>query len=135
MLNRHEYEFVLERACLQFEPNDPQFIDVCNTTYDHISDAKEFARLQSTRHFGPFSLYLAFKKKIDNLLNYFILNEAINEASDLCHLFYVIHSSDKQLLEDIDSQLIGSLDLVKVCINLNLSLLHLIQLFIYFRNI
>ncbi|CAG2166995.1 unnamed protein product, partial [Oppiella nova] len=30
VLDRHEYEFVLNRACLQYEPNDPKYIDICH---------------------------------------------------------------------------------------------------------
>ncbi|CAG2123518.1 unnamed protein product, partial [Medioppia subpectinata] len=29
VLDRHEYEFVLNRACLQLEPNDPKYIEIC----------------------------------------------------------------------------------------------------------
>jgi len=45
--------------------------------------------------------------------NHFILREAISDASALVQLFYVIHSNDSQLLDDIHSDVVQDLPLVK----------------------
>jgi small subunit ribosomal protein S22 len=66
------YEFVLDRACLQFEPDDPLFVDVCEAVYDEINEKRRFDFLKSTRHYGPFVFYLARTRKMDNLLLYSI---------------------------------------------------------------
>ncbi|CAG2121029.1 unnamed protein product, partial [Medioppia subpectinata] len=113
VLDRHEYEFVLNRACLQLEPNDPKYIEICHTTYEHIVANSQFGSLQSTRHFGPFCYYLAFNSKIDKLLNDYILRESVSDASALVQLFYVIHSQDSQLLDEIHSEVVSDLPLIK----------------------
>ncbi len=114
VFERHDYEFVLDRACLQFEPDDQNYINVCHSTYEHILETKKFNILRSTRHFGPMTFYYAFNKKIDDLLLYFILNEAIDDGKDLVQLYFIIHPKDQK---DIDLDSSDSLQIVKVLIN------------------
>lgn len=68
VLDEGNYEFVLNRACLQYEPFDADYHRVTALTYQHINDNKTFDVLRSTRHFGPMTFYLAWHKLIDNLL-------------------------------------------------------------------
>ncbi|CAG2121050.1 unnamed protein product, partial [Medioppia subpectinata] len=82
VLDRHEYEFVLNRACLQLEPNDPKYIEICQTTYEHIVANSQFG-------------------------------ESVSDASALVQLFYVIHSQDSQLLDEIHSEVVSDLPLIK----------------------
>jgi len=113
VLDRHEYEFVLNRACLQYEPNDPKYIDICHKTYEHIVANNQFQPLRSTRHFGPFCYYLAFDSRIDKLLNDYILREEVSDGSALVQLYYDIHSSDAQLLDEIHAEVVSDVQLIK----------------------
>ena len=63
---------VLDRACVQFEPDDPDYIRVTCATYDHVDAARLYERLQNTRHLGALAFYLAWHRRIDNLLLHFI---------------------------------------------------------------
>lgn len=62
------YEFILDRACLQFEPDDPLFILTAESTYDAIDRRGHYDFLKSTRHFGPMVFYLVRVRKMDGLL-------------------------------------------------------------------
>ena len=74
-LDREDYTLVLDRACVQFEPDDPDYIRVTSATYDHVDAARLYDRLQNTRHFGALAFYLAWHRRIDNLLLHFIQHE------------------------------------------------------------
>lgn len=67
-LDEGNYEFVLNRACIQFEPYDKDYHRVTATTYQHINEHSAFDVLRSTRHFGPMAFFLAWHRIIDNLL-------------------------------------------------------------------
>ena len=68
LFDREEYEYVLDRACIQFEPDDPLYIEIVQKTYKHINGEKKFDKLRSTRHFGGLGFYLCWWNEIDNLL-------------------------------------------------------------------
>ncbi|TGZ74125.1 hypothetical protein CRM22_001119 [Opisthorchis felineus] len=75
MLNRGQYLYILDRACNQFEPDDPEYIRICHSVYNHVN-ANSWAPIHSTtetdptstdnplrllrhtRHYGPLALYL-----------------------------------------------------------------------------
>lgn len=63
-----EFEFILDRACIQFEPDDRQYHDITLNTYCRLNEQMAFDKLRSTRHYGPLCFYLALTKNIDNLL-------------------------------------------------------------------
>ena len=69
------YEFILDRACIQFDPDDPQYVAIVESTYDHIDEMKDYDFLKSTRHYGPLVFYLTRTRKMDNLLLFNIQNE------------------------------------------------------------
>jgi small subunit ribosomal protein S22 len=69
------YEFVLDRACLQFEPDDPKYIEVVEHTYSSIDKKQDYDYLSSTRHFGPMVFYLVRTRQMDNLLIHYIKSE------------------------------------------------------------
>ena len=89
-LERGDYEFVLDRACSQFEPDDPIYIRVTRKTYDHVNERGQFAALRSTRHFGPMTLHLVLSKRLDDLLLHFITKEETDAAADLVRLFHSV---------------------------------------------
>ena len=92
-LKRGEYEFVLDRACAQFDPDDPNYIRVTRKTYDFVDDKRHYATLRSTRHFGPMALHLVLSQRMDDLLCYFIAVEDIAAAADLVRVFQKVRSS------------------------------------------
>lgn len=67
-LDEQKYEFILDRACLQFEPYDKNYHRVTTAVYEHINKNNQFDCLRSTRHFGPMAFFLAWHQLIDNLL-------------------------------------------------------------------
>jgi len=103
------YEFVLDRACLQFEPDDPLYISVVETTYDSIDQKRHYDFIRATRHYGPFVFYLIRTRKMDNLLIYNLQKERVQEGSSLMiALFHLIFPECKSRVEsnnlnDIDS--------------------------------
>uniref|UniRef100_A0A6M2CT39 Putative 28s ribosomal protein ovary overexpressed n=1 Tax=Rhipicephalus microplus TaxID=6941 RepID=A0A6M2CT39_RHIMP len=91
VLDKQWYRFVLDRACIQFEPDDAEYIRVTHATYDHIDAKRGFHELRSTRHFGPMAFYLAVVGKVDNLLIDLLQREMIDDTGHLLRLFYHIH--------------------------------------------
>lgn len=102
LLERKEYEFVLDRACIQFEPNDPDYQRVVSITYQHINDHDGFDYLRSTRHFGALTFFLAWHKNIDNLLLELIETSHIEEAIKLLDLFSKLQAVNYEKAEDLD---------------------------------
>ncbi|XP_044268304.1 28S ribosomal protein S22, mitochondrial [Tribolium madens] len=91
LLKRGEYNFILDRACLQFEPNDELYQKVCSVTYQHINENNKFDDIRSTRHFGSFAFFITWHKMIDNLLLDLIESEHIDEAKALVELYGQLH--------------------------------------------
>ncbi|KAJ8951091.1 hypothetical protein NQ318_003789 [Aromia moschata] len=103
LLNRQEYEFILDSACIQYEPDDPEYQRIVSIVYQHINDNNGFELLRSTRHFA-FSWF-----GIKLLITYYfelIETVHIEEASKLVELYCKVHnvtinnSSDLKMLED-----------------------------------
>lgn len=104
-MKNQDYLFVLERACIQFEPDDPNYIRVTQRTYDVINDNNHFGVLQSTRHFGPMSFYYALAKKIDNLLLDMIQRELISNGAQLVELYYIVNPKSGLNIEKLHNPL------------------------------
>lgn len=92
----NRYLFVLERACLQFEPDEHDYIRVTSTVYEHINQMRQFELLRSTRHFGPMSFYLANNKKIDLLLLDMVDRSLLSDAAGLVRLYCILNDFDFQ---------------------------------------
>ena len=69
------YEFVLDRACLQFEPDDPLYISVVEKVYETVDSRQHYDYLYSTRHYGVMVFYLVRLRKMDRLLIHYIQKE------------------------------------------------------------
>jgi len=95
VLNRGWYIFALDRACVQFEPDDEYFIGVTHRVYDHIREKQAFDVLRSTRHFGPMSLYFAVTKKGDELVLFFLTTNRLEEAADFVKLLHIVHPDSR----------------------------------------
>lgn len=103
-LDRHEYEFVLDRMCTQFEPYEQAFHDVSSQVYQHINDTKQFDILRSTRHFGPMSFFLAWHKMIDDLVIEMVERDFLTNAVEVICLMYNLNDIqyDKTILKRLD---------------------------------
>nr|CAG4646479.1 EOG090X0AW0 [Macrothrix elegans] len=106
-LQRGDYEFVLDRACTQFEPDDSDYIRVTRKTYDHIDMNKQYEVLRSTRHFGPLTLHLVLSKRMDDLMLYFLSKQDLSASADLVRLFHKVETDrlppeadEHKLIED-----------------------------------
>lgn len=91
VLDEKKYEFVLNRAIVQFEPYEKNYHRVTSTTYKHISDNNAFDILRSTRHFGPMAFFLAWHKLIDNLVIDCIRRDYLRNAVEAICLMYNLH--------------------------------------------
>jgi small subunit ribosomal protein S22 len=107
----------LDKACIQFEPDDPEFIRVAHRTYEYINEQYDFETLKATRFYGHMVFYLAYYKKIDNLLLHSLKKEDLKECRKLIELYFMIHSTSKTLLESVlpDINQASDLDVIKVC--------------------
>lgn len=103
VLNNQNYEFILERACLQFEPDDPEYHRVTQRTYVHIDQTRSFQDLRSTRHFGVLVFYLLQHRKVDNLLIDMIQRNLLSDAMDVLKLYHMFHPdcSSKVQIEEL----------------------------------
>lgn len=104
VLNKQKYEFVLERACLQFEPDDPEYHRVTQRTYVHIDQTRSFQDLRSTRHFGVLVFYLLRHRKVDNLLIDMIQRDLLSDAVDVLKLYHIFHPdcTSKAQIEELE---------------------------------
>lgn len=99
LLNRSKYEFILDRACVQFEPDDPDYQAVTREVYEHINAERRFDILRSTRHFGPMVFHLVWTSNMDNLLYEMVETSRINDAALLVRLHHIIHPTAKSAVE------------------------------------
>lgn len=103
-LENHEYEFVLDRMCIQFEPYEQEFHDVSSQVYQHINDTKQFDILRSTRHFGQMSFFLAWHKMIDDLVIDMVNRDYMKNAVEIICLMYNLNDIpyDKAILSELE---------------------------------
>lgn len=103
----NEYEFILDRACVQYEPYEREFHRVTQLVYEHVNESKRFDVLRSTRHFGPMCFYLAWHGRIDDLLVDMIDRDYLQNAVELIMLAQKLAGSvaaaDEQMLQRFDA--------------------------------
>ncbi|VVC33326.1 Ribosomal protein S22, mitochondrial [Cinara cedri] len=104
LLENGDYEFILDRACCQFEPNDQNYHRVVFTTYKHVNKTKKYQVLESTRHLGPLLFYLAFNKMPDNFLMYCLQTERFQDAILFINLYTKINQGLEIELGDLKDQ-------------------------------
>ncbi|XKL61953.1 hypothetical protein PGB90_001786 [Kerria lacca] len=137
LLEKGEYEFILDRACCQFEPDDPEFHDITFQTYQKVNENKAFEVLRSTRHFGPLVFYLCLNKNLDNLILENLETERLNDAILSIQLYSLINpdcefntlnlNEDNQI-EYIRSEAIRRLMDVRVSIDSELQTIKIVKL-------
>ncbi|XP_049949635.1 28S ribosomal protein S22, mitochondrial [Schistocerca serialis cubense] len=98
LLDTGEYEFILDRACVQFDPDSPDFCRVRDQTFDHVEKSRHFSKLRSTRHFGPLAFYLAWHRNIDSLLLDIVSDGRLDEATALINLFHKLNPSSESAI-------------------------------------
>ncbi|KRX52756.1 Alpha-1,2-mannosyltransferase ALG9 [Trichinella sp. T9] len=101
-LSRNQHLFVLKWACVQFEPDDPNFVRVCKVVYDDLNSRELWWDLQSTRFYGPMVFYLCLNKIIDSLLMKFLREKRLEAACDLVSLYYLVHANERAAVQEKD---------------------------------
>lgn len=86
-----KYEYILDRNCIQFEPDHPLYIRTAETVYNYINQKKTFNALHSTRHFGPMVFYLCWSNQIDEFIVHQILNQNLAGAAEAVKLYTKLH--------------------------------------------
>lgn len=69
LLRDKKYIYILDRACSEFEPDDPRYVTAAETVYDHVDRMRDYDELRSTRFFGPMTLYLFYNQRIEGLVS------------------------------------------------------------------
>lgn len=46
LLDREQYEFVLDRACIQYEPDEPSYQKITSVAYQHVDSRKNYGLLR-----------------------------------------------------------------------------------------
>lgn len=93
LLEEGKYEFVLDRACVQFEPYERDYHRITAKVYQHVNDSRSFDALRSTRHFGPFVFFLAWHRLVDDLLLDLIKQDYLRNAIELIVLHATLHGT------------------------------------------
>lgn len=96
VLKRHEYLFVLDLLCVQFDPFEKEYHEVTSQVYQHINESKKFDDLRSTRHFGPMAFFFAWHKMIDDLLLDNIKRDYLRYGVELILLHHKLHSIEEE---------------------------------------
>ncbi|XP_033107714.1 28S ribosomal protein S22, mitochondrial-like [Anneissia japonica] len=114
--DRHEE--LLDLTCVQFEPDDKNFIRVHKSVYEDIGNTWKYDLLRSTRHFGGMAYYFTLNKRIDGLLTDMIERDLIEDAIELVCLFLLLHpdcSSGKEVKE----KKLTRIDIIKAYLRLD----------------
>lgn len=91
ILEAKDYEFVLDRACVQFEPYEKEYHEITASVYTHVNETKAFDLLRSTRHFGPLCFFLAWHRLVDDLLLDMIKRDYLRNGVELIALYASLH--------------------------------------------
>lgn len=106
LIEAGEYEFVLDRTCIQYEPFEPKFHQITSQVYQHVNENQQFETLRSTRHFGPMAFFLAWHKSIDDLLLDMVRNDYLENAVELICLMFQLNEikADTSILKTLGSR-------------------------------
>ncbi|XP_029637806.1 28S ribosomal protein S22, mitochondrial [Octopus sinensis] len=112
LLEKGSFQYILDKACIQFEPDHPDYIQITQRTYEFIRQVGAFDTLRSTRHFGPMVFYYIWYNKVDRLLMDMIERNQISDAADVVRLYNLIHTDSPcaETSQDVDNDL----DLLKI---------------------
>ncbi|VDL18600.1 unnamed protein product [Hymenolepis diminuta] len=113
-LNNNFHEYVLDLILIQFEPDSPEYIRICHRVYNDASakiwtqnnvyDDQDgeggtkniVTRLRSTRHYGPFALYvISYLHQPQALLQETLSHQSFDTAYRLLVLTSILHPESK----------------------------------------
>lgn len=77
LFEKKEYEFILDRACAQFEPDNQEYHEITFETFKTINENRDYTYLESTRHYGNLVFYLCLNKNLDSLLKQYLNNNQL----------------------------------------------------------
>nr|CDS34535.1 28S ribosomal protein S22 mitochondrial [Hymenolepis microstoma]CUU97824.1 28S ribosomal protein S22 mitochondrial [Hymenolepis microstoma] len=109
-LKNNFHEYVLDLILIQFEPDSPEYIRICHRVYNDalnkiwtnniLSDNQEgervtksiVTRLRSTRHYGPFALYvISHLRQPQGLIQEALSHQSFDTAYRLLVLTSILH--------------------------------------------
>ncbi len=109
ILGPERYEYVLDRNCVQFEPDHPAFIRTAEAVYRHVDEGGHYDALLSTRHYGPMVFHLAWERRADDLMAHYLGKGRWEGAHSLVRVFALLHpesasanAADKEGLSELD---------------------------------
>jgi len=113
ILGTEKYLYVLDKNCVQFEPDHPNYIETAQYVYDFIDTMGHYEVLHSTRHYGPMVFYLVWEKKADNLIIHYLKKLQLAEACKVVQLFASIHSDSRiKQVTDLENET-NQIDLIR----------------------
>lgn len=106
LIEAGEYEFLLDRACIQYEPFEQKFHQITSQVYQHVNENQQFDKLRSTRHFGPMAFFFAWHKSIDDLLLDMVRNDFLENAVELICLMFKLNEikADTSILKTLGAR-------------------------------
>lgn len=95
MLGPDKYVYVLDRNCVQFEPDHPIYIRTCSIVFDHLDINGHYEVLQSTRHYGALLFHLTYEKRTDNIILHYLKKLDLESSSKIVYLYTMIHPESR----------------------------------------
>jgi len=86
-----KYEYILDRNCLQFEPDHPTYVRTLDLVHSHVTQTRAFDSLESTRHYGPMVFNLCWHRQQDELLVHLVARDRLTAAVDTVHVYLKTH--------------------------------------------
>lgn len=83
--------YLLDSACAQLEPDDPDYIRVVHAVYDDVDRKGTYDELYSTRLFGGLVFHLACVARVDGLLLDRLMRNRLADAADVVRLVNILH--------------------------------------------
>ena len=112
-LGPERYDYILNRNCVQFEPDHPTYIRTAEAVYEDINAHGHYDVLHSTRHYGPMVFYLAHNKKCDDLIVHYLRRKSLDEAASVVRVFGLLHE-DSEVAGNLH---LAALDLIRLYTN------------------
>jgi len=112
LLGPNKYEVILDKNCLQFEPDHPLYIQTAHAVYDHVNENNNFECLHSTRHYGPMLFHLAWTKQLDECIIHLIRKDELGDAAKAVALYLIIHPDCK--MNSVEEVELGPEDMIRL---------------------
>ena len=107
------YDYILNRNCVQFEPDHPAYIRTAEAVYEDVNAHGHYDVLHSTRHYGPMVFYLAYNKKCDDLVVHYLRKKNLDNAASVVRVFGLVHE-DSEVAGNLR---LAALDLIRLYTN------------------